>query len=159
MPIFISHKDKDTSAALRINNYLKRHGISSYVDVLDSSTKTTDDITSTITARMNECTHLIAVMSNDTVKSWWVPFEVGEATFGMRRISSYDLGCGYQFPEYLRKWPVMSTESHLSLFVSAYNNDSTSLTKLHENRNTALGRRTYGPDSFHKSLKSSIRFS
>ena len=56
MPVFISHKDKDTNAALRIHNYLKRHGISSYVDVLDASTKTTDDITSTITARMNALT-------------------------------------------------------------------------------------------------------
>jgi len=159
MPVFISHKDKDTYAALRIHNYLKRHNIRSYVDVLDASTKTTDDITSTITARMNDCTHLIAVMSNETTKSWWVPFEIGEATFGLRRICSYDLGCGYQFPEYLKKWPVMSKETHLSLFAYEYNKDRTTVTKLHENRSTTFGRRTYGPESFHKSLKASLRFS
>jgi len=159
MPVFISHKDKDSREAVRIHDFLKRHNISSYVDVLDSSTQSTADITDTITDRMNKCTHLIAVMSNETVKSWWVPFEVGEATFGMRRISSYDLGCGYRFPEYLQKWPVMSKQSHLSLFVRAYKSDSTSITKLHENRNTAFGRKTYGPDDFHKSLARSLRFS
>lgn len=158
MPVFISHKDKDSRKAVEIHNFLKRYGISSYVDVLDGSTRTTDNITDTITKRMNMCTHLIAVMSNETVKSWWVPFEVGEATFGLRRISSYDMGCGYQFPEYLKKWPVMSKQSHLEAFVTAYRNDKTSVMKLDENQRTDFGRRNYGPSDFHTSLKSSLRF-
>lgn len=157
MPVFISHKDSDSTSALSISRFLDNRGIRNYVDVLDKSTQSTDDITSLITRRIGECTHLIAVMSTETAKSWWVPFEVGEATFGLRRISSYDLGAGYQFPDYLRKWPVMKKERDLELFAQAYNSDSSNPVLLNEAIRDITRRSVYSPEGFHRQLKTNIQ--
>lgn len=157
MPVFISHKDSDSVPAVSISRFLTSRGVTNYVDVLDKSTQSTNDITDLITRRIGECTHLIAVMSTETSKSWWVPFEVGEATFGLRRISSYDLGVGYQFPDYLRKWPVMKKEKDLELFVQAYKSDGSSPSVLNEALRDSTRRRTYNPDEFHRQLKANIQ--
>lgn len=157
MPVFISHKDSDSRSALSISHFLTVRGVKNYVDVLDKSTQSTDDITNLITRRIGECTHLIAVMSTETAKSWWVPFEIGEATFGLRRISSYDLGAGYQFPDYLRKWPVMKKELDLDLFVRAYKSDTSSPSLLNEALRDLARRGTYNPEDFHRQLKANIQ--
>lgn len=155
MPVFISHKDVDKNKALALYQHLRSHGINSYVDVLDNTTQTTDDITALITKRMSECTHLIAVMSDATKDSWWVPFEIGEATFGDRRITSFDTGCRYNFPEYLKKWPVMKSELHLKMFISAYKSENRALIFKESlgSRNMQVSKNA---DTFHHDLKSRI---
>ena len=65
------------------------------------------------------CTHIIAVVSRETALSWWVPFEIGEATALERRISTYQTGYA-QLPEYLAKWPIMTTDFHLQYYHSSF---------------------------------------
>ena len=89
MTVFISYRHTDRAQAMAINKRLTEEGISTYLDVLDVESQSTDDITSVITRRISESTHLIAVVSSQTAQSWWVPFEIGEATITYRRICSY----------------------------------------------------------------------
>lgn len=150
MPVFISHKSCDKNQALQIAEFLRGRGILAYVDVLDPSLKSTDDITSVIVERVRQCTHLMAVTSYDTVSSWWVPFEIGVATDQDRRISTYALQPA-DLPDYLKKWPVMNNASHLMIFVELYKRDKEVL--LSESK---VQRDITSSDQFHRSLKSRI---
>lgn len=158
MPVFISHKNKDSDAALKIGSYLKSEGIETYIDVFDPATKTTEDITSLILDRLSLCTHLIAVVSENTKESWWVPFEIGAASEAARRICSYKKPYTYEeLPQYLTKWPIMTSPEHMKLFVRNYRSDI--------NKKSVIGTiseafiKSYRSDAnrFHDSLKQSIR--
>ena len=122
MPVFISYRHKDRDAALGVAAVMQQYGIKTYLDVLDPQSQTTDQITEVITARMKDCTHLIAVVSENTEGSWCVPFEIGEATIIDNRIATFQVGY-VTLPEYLKKWPKMTTMEHLKLFAIAYKAD------------------------------------
>jgi hypothetical protein len=109
----------DRPQAMAINSRLMQANIKTYLDVLDPESQTTDDITGVITRNITECTHLLAVVSEKTALSWWVPFEIGEATISNRRICSFRTGQA-QLPEYLDKWPKLSTANDLNFFIDAY---------------------------------------
>lgn len=89
MPVFISYRHLDREKAVEIANKLRANDINYYLDVIDEESKSTDDITSVITKNIKKSTHLLAVISPNTNGSWWVPFEIGEATISNRRICSY----------------------------------------------------------------------
>ena len=151
MPVFISHKSSDKPKALEIANYLTNRGVSSYIDVLDPLLQSADNITAVIVKRVRECTHLIAVTSTETTKSWWVPFEIGVATDQERRIATFALQPS-DLPEYLKKWPIMTNAHHLEHFIALYNRDKT-VVALSANNAT---RDISSADTFHASLKRNI---
>lgn len=122
MPVFLSHKREDKPKAIRIGDYLKSRGVTCYIDMLDPELSSTNDITNVIKKRVKQCTHLMAVVSDNTQKSWWVSFEIGVASELERRITSFDTE-ETKLPEFLEKWPVLKSDKHLDLFVTAYKKD------------------------------------
>ena len=158
MPVFISYRHMDRAYAMAINSRLIRADIKTYLDVLDLESLTTDDITGVITRNITECTHLLAVVSEKTALSWWVPFEIGEATISNRRICSFRTGPA-ELPLYLDKWPKLSTESDLDFFIDAYREEvskkrSMSLESISE---SVKGSYKRDADMFHEQLKNRIR--
>ena len=158
MPVFISYRHMDRAYAMAINSRLIRADIKTYLDVLDLESLTTDDITGVITRNITECTHLLAVVSEKTALSWWVPFEIGEATISNRRICSFRTGPA-ELPLYLDKWPKLNTESDLDFFIDAYreevsNKRSMSLESISE---SVKGSYKRDADMFHEQLKNRIR--
>lgn len=144
--------------AIAINSRLIQANIKTYLDVLDPESQTTDDITGVITRNISECTHLLAVVSEKTALSWWVPFEIGEATISNRRICSFKTGPA-ELPLYLDKWPKLSTASDLDFFIDAYreevsNKRSMSLESISE---SVKGTYKRNADIFHEQLKNRIR--
>lgn len=158
MPVFISYRHADVQLATNIYQRLTTSGISAYLDRLDSVSQSTDDITQVITQRIKECTHLIAVVSETTSLSWWVPFEIGEATITERRIATFQAR-HTSLPEYLEKWPIMTRDSHLELFIRAYREEGVSTRRvILDNSADVYGRRQQNTaDRFHASLKSNIK--
>lgn len=166
MSVFISYRRNDFNIALGIHSRLKAAGIDTYVDLLDSESQSTDDITSVITKNISSSTHLIAILSSQTTLSWWVPFEIGEATILGRRIASYNTGLS-NLPEYLSKWPQMNSMSHIDYFINEYKNDR--ISSLLESSTVSRESRSSGDtytksfsviqanaDKFHNSLKQKI---
>lgn len=156
MSVFISYKHVDRSLALQINEYLSNSGIKTYLDVLDIESQSTENITKVITKNIANCSHLIAVVSNQTASSWWVPFEIGEATISAKRITSYRSGYS-QLPEYLDMWPQMDCMQHLSLFIEEYKSEKLRATN---NRNIFESKDSFTAQSasnFHNNLKTKIR--
>ena len=111
--------------------------------MLDAESQTTEDITTVITRNITECTHLMAVVSEQTAQSWWVPFEIGEATISNRRICSYKIGPS-ALPLYLDKWPKLSGENDINFFIDAY-------------REELLSKRSMGLESFSESVRGTYR--
>ncbi|MCM8739996.1 MULTISPECIES: toll/interleukin-1 receptor domain-containing protein [Pseudomonas] len=158
MPVFISYRHMDRPQAMAINSRLMQANIKTYLDVLDPESQTTDDITGVITRNITECTHLLAVVSEKTALSWWVPFEIGEATISNRRICSFRTGPA-QLPLYLDKWPKLSTDNDLNFFIDAYREEQSSRRSLTLDSSNESFSGTYkrNAELFHEQLKSRIR--
>jgi hypothetical protein len=111
---------------------LDRRGISCYLDDLDraaGAARGTPAITGLILERLERCTHLLAVVTNNTLRSWWVPFEVGVARRAPRVISTYtNLGLS-PLPEFLREWPVLTGPSAVDEFAQMYRSQPMHLTR------------------------------
>ena len=80
MKVFISHKNIDAQAAIQLQTAFSRNGVTTYLDLLDSSIAGGGkELTDHIKKNLNACTDLIVVMTEHTKESWWVPFEIGMA--------------------------------------------------------------------------------
>jgi hypothetical protein len=159
MPVFISYRHMDRAYAININTRLMQANIKTYLDVLDAESQTTDDITGVITRNISECTHLLAVVSEKTALSWWVPFEIGEATITNRRICSFKTG-PTELPLYHDKWPKLTSDRDIEFFIDAYRNESTlkrsmSLESVNGSESARSVNRS-NADRFHTDLKSRI---
>ena len=151
MPVFISHRSADDDKAQSIGWKLKRRGILCYLDHFDPSLRPARHITALLVDRIRACTHLMALITNATRNSWWVPFEVGVAREAPRRISSYDYGTA-RLPEFLTEWPVLSSDADLDAFATAYHRDVAG--KPFGERRAAQDIRT--PGQFHAVLKAAL---
>ncbi|EGU0149837.1 toll/interleukin-1 receptor domain-containing protein [Vibrio parahaemolyticus] len=155
MTVFISYRHSDRTTAFQVNAELQQAGIKTYMDVFDAESQSTENITAVITKNVAECTHLIAVISGQTALSWWVPFEIGEATISATRIASYRVGYTH-LPEYLEMWPQMTNSSHLALFISEYKKEQSTALNNKRMFESAGSVGTYSADTFHKTLKNRI---
>ena len=167
MPVFISYRHKDRGVALAVAQRLLDNNIKFYLDVVDEESLNTQDITEVITKNIQRCTHLMAIISPNTQGSWWVPFEIGEATVIDRRICSYAYNPGGYYltkanlylyrsflPEYLRKWPVLLNDPDISNFISEYKRDTRSSALFDSVGNPSFRNLTKnGADQFHRNLK------
>src|SRR5690606_1492665 len=81
--VFLSHKREDKNACKEIAKYFKNAGIDYYLDEEDdklqhaSSIGDPIKITESIKDGIKKSTHMMVVVSDQTYKSLWVPFEVG----------------------------------------------------------------------------------
>lgn len=174
MTVFISYRHTDRNTALAIAKKLSINDISCYLDIIDDESKSTDDITEVITKNIKKSTHLIAVISIHTAGSWWVPFEIGEATIANRRICSYATKLDSSnlnlvssrnitkfLPEYLQKWPVLVSSADLEEFIRQYKIDNI-ISGIKESRSHQFDSISSndltkdGADSFHRNLKNKL---
>jgi hypothetical protein len=78
MKFFISYSHEDKNTAYEIQKVCDQIGISCFLDEKDISWG--DSITKSVKQGLHSCTHLVVVLSPDSLKSQWVPYEVGCAT-------------------------------------------------------------------------------
>lgn len=117
MKVFISHQLKDATAAKMVYDTLRYNGIEAYLDLLDSALlKDGRQLTSHIVSKIGESTDVIAVVSDNTKESWWVPFEIGVATDKPRPIATF-ICKQVSLPEYLDFWPHLYTTSDIVKYV------------------------------------------
>jgi hypothetical protein len=117
--IFISHQSRDSVLATSLATRLKvNHGLECYLDVIDPGIKRGEDLAAHIQAELTKCTQLLAVVSEATRTSWWVPWEIGVATEKDYPLATYSSGTELP-PEYLRKWPYLRTMGELDLYAAA----------------------------------------
>ncbi|MGG1254337.1 toll/interleukin-1 receptor domain-containing protein [Brevibacillus agri] len=153
--VFISHKAEDADKAKRVALYLQRNGISFYLDLLDDELFGNGEIlTNHLRGKLNECTHLLAVITNNTKFSWWVPFEIGLATEKEYPISSYvSYWDKKQIPDYLWKWPVLETDTDLNNYINLLKRDRTLFLSEEINKSLYTNRPKNYAEAFQKRMK------
>lgn len=151
MPVFISHRRADTATAINVDNRLKKHGIRTCLDVLDPALQNAQNVTQQILAGLKPCTHLLAIVSGETVGSWWVPFEIGVATNADKRIASFCVSV-VRLPDYLQVWPVLTRDDQLDIFAEHYLNDRWILETAHKMTEAQTTQIQTAAD-FHRLLK------
>jgi len=127
--VFISHQKKDKREAKKIADYLKEVGIEVYFDEYDRelqiATQNDDPkaVVSAIKKGINNSTHMLCLISKNTLYSKWVPFEVGYgydktdlATVTLKGISNSEL------PDYIKVAPIIRDIYDLNKFIEKYGN-------------------------------------
>lgn len=118
MKIFLSHQKADSRIALSIQSHLKSvHDIDCYLDVIDVNISQGEDIAEHVRSELSKCTQLLAVVSESTKMSWWVPWEIGVATEKDYPLATF--GDGIDLPTYLKKWPYLRNMSDLDKYAEA----------------------------------------
>jgi hypothetical protein len=84
--IFLSHISVDKSTAIAIGNYITKQGdIDIYLDINDKELQDSVNsgdaigITHFIERGLSNSTHIMCLVSANTARSWWVPYELGFA--------------------------------------------------------------------------------
>ena len=127
--VFISHQKKDKKDAKEIADYLKKGGIEVYFDEYDRGLQIATEnnnpkaVVSAIKTGIDNSTHMLCLISKNTLYSKWVPFEVGYgydktdlATVTLKGISNLEL------PDYIKVAPIIRSTNDLDMFVEKYGN-------------------------------------
>lgn len=105
--IFLSYIHIDRGIAAAIGDYIKDAGFDVYLDLNDQELERavlTNDaarITRCIENGINASSHLMCLVSEDTVQSWWVPYEIGFGKKGGKKIATLTLKDTRTLPAYL----------------------------------------------------------
>lgn len=156
MEVFISHKQEDYATALSVYNAFLKNNITAYLDLLDNSiTGDGKELTEHIKKRLNECTDIIVVMSEETKRSWWVPFEIGMSAQVDMPTASF-LKSNVELPSYLSYWPRLKTTSDIDTYVAVRQKTEQIIHKQYGyRRSDAI--RTVETSKFYEALKKELR--
>jgi hypothetical protein len=122
--VFISHQQKDKSEARQVADYLQKAGIDIYFDEYDKElrihhqSKNPKKVTEAICTGINNSSHMLVVVSKNTMNSTWVPFEIGygfdKTDLGVLCLKGIPKG---SLPEYIRTAPIVRDIYDLNGFI------------------------------------------
>ncbi|EHQ43939.1 toll/interleukin-1 receptor domain-containing protein [Myroides odoratus] len=148
--IFISHQQKDKDAAKIIADYFIDSGIDVYFDAYDNDLKihhqsnNAKAVTDSIKKGINNSSHMIVLVSPNTLHSNWVPFEIG---YGHDKTDLYVLCLkGIDkggLPEYVRSATIIRDIYDINEFIS--NNIDEKMVQLFESQKTFNYRNATNP--------------
>lgn len=112
--VFLSHQKNDRDAAKEVADYLKKAGIDVYFDEYDMELKIHHQnndpkaVTKAICNGINNSSHMLTIVSPNTIASTWVPFEIG---YGFDKTELLVLCLKGipkgKLPEYIRTAPIV----------------------------------------------------
>ena len=111
--VFVSHKSDDIDEALSVAKCIRSFDLTAWVDVLDPNIGGDAlDLDNYIERVMFRSFSLMAVVTDVTHQSWWVPFEIGIAFELRRYLASYTERLT-ELPSFLEKRPRIT--NHIKL--------------------------------------------
>jgi hypothetical protein len=157
MPVFISHRTADDAIAKEVYQRLRfEHNIVCYLDDIDQElerARHTERITELLVKRLRCCTNLLAIVSQNTRGSWWVPFEIGVARQAPRVITSFTNQVDRDLPEYLLEWPRLRGAQAVDVYANLYKRQRQVLTEQVLEGRGAFDAQTRMVEGFHRDLK------
>ena len=160
--IFISHKHDDEYMARKVYNRVKlQHGYDAYMAAVDEEhLKDNQELAKTLLDRISECQRIIAVISDHTKLSWWVPWEIGIGYAKKYNMASYIeyYKDSLDLPSYIDDWPILtdldSVDKYCNLSRHSAAGDSQRV-QLMEGRTVVKSQiPLMSSDEFHQKLKS-----
>lgn len=153
--VFISHKTEDSRAVAAVADRLKANEVAVYLDSFDPDAKDGPDLAEYLRDRMKNCHGLMAVVTERTIQSWWVPWEIGVASERDMPMStfSYDHSA---VPSYLRKWPYMTQISQLDEYAQTARRMVQERRTLIEKREVSGATEAVSGRRFNRALKAAL---
>ena len=110
--IFISHKKEDSDKAKEVYDYIVDNwSFEAYLDEFDSYISH-HNVVERIVDNLRKSTHILVLFSEHTIKSMWVPFELGVAYEREQGIGVLiwpdGVNINYKLPEYLDEFPKLN---------------------------------------------------
>lgn len=119
--VFISHQKADSAAAKQIADYLLTAGIDVYFDEYDDTLELANpySVVNGIRNGLKHCTHILVLLSENALKSKWIPWEVGYA-YDLKTVLSLTLKdiSTIQLPEYLQITTIIRGTKSLNELIS-----------------------------------------
>jgi len=122
--VFISYQQDDKGEAIKVAEYLISAGIDVYIDLYDSDLKPEmqkkdpKKVTELILKGINNSSHMLAVISPNTIVSKWVPFEIGygyeKTDLSVLCLKGIPKG---SLPEYIRTAKIIRDIYDLNLYI------------------------------------------
>ncbi|MDR7089805.1 toll/interleukin-1 receptor domain-containing protein [Cellvibrio fibrivorans] len=107
--IFLSHIYVDKKDAEQLADYImEKADIDVYLDIYDQdlqnavTLKDPSKITALIERGITNSTHAMCLISEKTINSWWVPYELGYAKKAGKKICSLKLKGNVELPDFLK---------------------------------------------------------
>ena len=116
---FISHKGDDLNLAVQIGELLHVQDINGYLDHWDPAVDgDSPELEEYLRHVIRETPSILAVITERTTTSWWVPFEVGVARETDSVIATFlqineNRNYPRELPSYLKNWPILATRREL----------------------------------------------
>lgn len=146
--VFISYQQKDKEQATKVAEYLQQAGLDVYFDQYDKDLRIHHQandpkkVTAAICNGINNSSHMLVVVSPNTINSTWVPFEIGygfdKTDLNVLCLKGIPKGA---LPEYIRTAPVIRDIYDLNIKVSSLVDKPQSFmeqTKLMSNHSSSL---------------------
>ena len=123
--VFISHKMEDKGIAIALAKRLDSHGISYWLDVLDPQLSQVNKVSSEnkaivianiIELGLLNCTAVVAILTNNSCNSQWIPYEYGRVKEPKLQVdNAYALthGLTNPIPAYMYLGKIYKSESSL----------------------------------------------
>ena len=140
--VFISHKGDDMDIAEEVGDILYDNGIQSYLDRWDPAVDgDSPGLEEHIRGVIRDTPIILAVVTENTSLSWWVPFEIGVARETESQIATFlsvdeTSGKTVALPSYLGKWPILARMTELRPWARAVVGSSRNLS--YESRSTYI---------------------
>ena len=123
--VFISHQKADASICSHIDDYLKKAGIDVYFDEYDKDlkeyyqNKNPKGVVNSIKKGIQHSSHMLCVISPNTLHSKWVPWEIGYG-YDITQLSALTLKGikEEQLPDYLKTVTLVRGTRTLNEYIS-----------------------------------------
>ena len=132
--VFISYQQADRQQAIKVAEYLQNAGVDVYFDIYDNELKISHQnndpkrVTNAICKGINNSSHMVVVVSPNTVFSTWVPFEIGygfeKTDLAVLCLKGIPKGT---LPEYIRTVPIIRDIYDLNNKISSLRNLSSDI--------------------------------
>jgi len=123
--IFLSHISIDKTIAINIGNYIMEKGdIDIYLDIYDENLQQAVaagnpyKITQYLEEGLEQSTHIMCLVSQSTVRSWWVPYELGYGKRAKKDLATLTLKNTVELPSYLEIGVILRGTKSLNDYLS-----------------------------------------
>jgi hypothetical protein len=128
--VFLSHKSEDKTFVKTIGEYLTNSGLNIYLDendvALQQATKSYDSkkITECIEKGISISTHMLCIVSDSTVKSWWVPYELGYGKKSKLKLTTLKRKGTEIIPDYLKVEEIIESKMEINQWIIGIHKDA-----------------------------------
>jgi hypothetical protein len=122
--IFLSYTSEDRKTVMTIGEYIQNAGFDIYLDVYDEelqqavSHEDPSAITKNIENGLSVSSDIFCIVSEKTVKSWWVPYEIGFGKRAGKSLATLALKDTVTIPSYLEITQILRGTKSLNKYLN-----------------------------------------